>query len=168
MDGLNEKGLHVGLFYFPGFAKYQQIQPADIVNTVAPWELGLFLLSTCSDVRKRSLPPRAYVLASCAERYGLRTARALHRVRPVATVWFWNPPRGNSKIHQNPLGVMSNSPTFDWHMMNLSNYVNLTVSNVPKIDVSGNQIKGLGQGSGMLGIPGDFTPPSRFVRAVAF
>jgi choloylglycine hydrolase len=75
---------------------------------------------------------------------------------------------GELKIHANPLGVMSNSPTFDWHMTNLSNYVNLTVSNVPKIDVRGKQIKGLGQGSGMLGIPGDFTPPSRFVRAVAF
>jgi choloylglycine hydrolase len=63
---------------------------------------------------------------------------------------------------------MSNSPTFDWHMTNLSNYVNLTVSNVPKIDVAGKALKGFGQGSGMLGIPGDFTPPSRFVRAVAF
>ena len=63
---------------------------------------------------------------------------------------------------------MSNSPTFDWHMTNLSNYVNMTVNNVPKFDVDGKAIKGLGQGSGMLGIPGDFTPPSRFVRAVAF
>ena len=75
---------------------------------------------------------------------------------------------GELKIHANPLGVMTNSPTFDWHMTNLSNYVNMTVSNVPKIDVGGKEIKGLGQGSGMLGIPGDFTPPSRFVRAVAF
>ena len=75
---------------------------------------------------------------------------------------------GELKIHPNPLGVMSNSPTFDWHMINLSNYVNMTVSNVPKLDVAGTELKGLGQGSGMLGIPGDFTPPSRFVRAVAF
>ena len=63
---------------------------------------------------------------------------------------------------------MTNSPTFDWHMTNLSNYVNLTVTNVPTVDVGGKEIKGLGQGSGMLGMPGDFTPPSRFVRAVAF
>jgi choloylglycine hydrolase len=39
---------------------------------------------------------------------------------------------------------------------------------VEKIDRVGKEIKGLGQGSGMLGLPGDFTPPSRFVRAVAF
>ena len=63
---------------------------------------------------------------------------------------------------------MSNSPTFDWHMTNLSNYVTMTDKNVAKIDLAGKEIKGLGQGSGMLGLPGDFTPPSRFVRAVAF
>ena len=49
---------------------------------------------------------------------------------------------GELKIHQNPLGVMTNSPTFDWHMTNLSNYVNMTVSNVPKIDVGGKEIRG--------------------------
>src|ERR1700722_14128948 len=49
VDGLNEKGLHVGLFYFPGFAKYQEIKAEDFGKTLAPWELGSFLLGTCSD-----------------------------------------------------------------------------------------------------------------------
>ena len=48
LDGLNEKGLHVGLFYFPGFAKYQAIRSDEIKQTLAPWELGVFLLGTCS------------------------------------------------------------------------------------------------------------------------
>ncbi len=55
-----------------------------------------------------------------------------------------------------------------WHMTTLSNYLNLTVSNVPSLDVAGTDLKGFGQGSGMLGLQGDFTPPSPFVRAVAF
>jgi choloylglycine hydrolase len=75
---------------------------------------------------------------------------------------------GEPKVHENPLGVMTNSPTFDWHLTNLRNYVNLTVTNVPPIDVAGIKVPGFGQGSGMLGLPGDFTPPSRFIRAVAF
>lgn len=53
-------------------------------------------------------------------------------------------------------------------MTNLGNYVNETVSNVPEIDMGGEKIKSLGQGSGMLGLPGHFTPPSRFIRAAAF
>jgi choloylglycine hydrolase len=72
------------------------------------------------------------------------------------------------KLHDNPLGAMSNSPTFDWHMTNLRNYVNLTATNVPPIDLGGITLAQFGQGSGMRGLPGDFTPPSRFVRAVAF
>jgi choloylglycine hydrolase len=75
---------------------------------------------------------------------------------------------GELKVHANPFGVMSNSPSFDWHVTNLANYINLTVTNVPPIEIDGRQVKSFGQGSGMLGLPGDFTPPSRFVRAVAF
>jgi choloylglycine hydrolase len=169
VDGLNEKGLQVGLFYFPGFATYQEIKAQDAGKALAPWELGVFLLGTCSDVKEA-------VAAAGDVRVGKVVQKDMGFVPPVHYILtdasgesvVLEHVSGELKIHQNPLGVMSNSPTFDWHMTNLSNYVNMTVSNVPKIDVGGIEIKGFGQGSGMLGIPGDFTPPSRFVRAVAF
>jgi len=75
---------------------------------------------------------------------------------------------GKLNIHDNPLGVMSNSPAFDWHMTNLRNYVNFSLTNVPPIQLGSVKLTPFGQGSGMLGLPGDFTPPSRFVRAAAF
>jgi choloylglycine hydrolase len=53
-------------------------------------------------------------------------------------------------------------------MTNLRNYVNLSVTSVPPLDMGGMKLSQLGQGAGMHGLPGDFTPPSRFVRAVAF
>ena len=169
VDGLNEKGLHVGLFYFPGFATYQEIKAEDAGKALAPWELGVFLLGTCADVKEA-------VAAARDVRIGEVVQKEMGFVPPVHFILtdssgesvVLEPVGGQLKIHQNPLGVMTNSPTFDWHMTNLSNYVNMTVSNVPRIEVGGKEIKGLGQGSGMLGLPGDFTPPSRFVRAVAF
>lgn len=169
VDGLNEKGLQVGLFYFPGFATYQEITAQDNDKALAPWELGVYLLGTCSDVKEA-------VVAAKDVRVGEVVQKDMGFVPPVHYVLTDSSGQcvvleyvgRELKIYQNPLGVMSNSPPFDWHMTNLSNYVNLTVSNVPKLDVGGNAIKGLGQGSGMLGLPGDFTPPSRFVRAVAF
>jgi hypothetical protein len=72
------------------------------------------------------------------------------------------------KIYDNPLGVVTNAPTFDWHMTNLRNYINLSATNVPAVDMGGITLAQFGQGSGLRGLPGDFTPPSRFVRAVAF
>ncbi len=74
----------------------------------------------------------------------------------------------NCNVYDAPLGVITNSPTFDWHMTNLRNYVNFSLSNVPPVKLGPVTLQPFGQGSGMLGMPGDFTPPSRFVRAVAF
>ncbi len=78
------------------------------------------------------------------------------------------PIKGKLVFYDNPIGVMTNSPTFDWHMTNLRNYTNMKAENVNSMTINGVTFKQLGQGSGMYGIPGDFTPPSRFVRATAF
>jgi choloylglycine hydrolase len=169
VDGLNEKGLHVGLFYFPGFATYQKVDATEAGKALAPWELGAFLLGTCADVKEA-------VTAAEGVRVGAVVQKDMGFVPGVHYVVtdsggggvVLEHVGGQLKVHRNPLGVMSNSPTFDWHMINLSNYVNLSVTNVPKLDLAGVELQGLGQGSGMLGLPGDFTPPSRFVRAVAF
>jgi choloylglycine hydrolase len=75
---------------------------------------------------------------------------------------------GKLVVYDNPLGVITNSPTFDWQMTNLRNYVNFSLTNVPPVKVESVTLQPFGQGTGMLGMPGDFTPPSRFVRAVAF
>jgi choloylglycine hydrolase len=168
-DGLNEKGLHVGIFYFPGYGKYQAVTEKDYDRTLAPHEFAGFLLGVCGSVEEA-------VTAAKAVRVGEVVLDAFGFVPPFH--FIVNDGSGKSavleyvagelKIHDNPLGVITNSPTFDWHMTNLANYVNLTVSNVPKLDVDGLALRALGQGSGMLGLPGDFTPPSRFVRAVAF
>ena len=60
---------------------------------------------------------------------------------------------------------MTNSPKYDWHLTNLRNYVNLNAENVPPVVIEGISFAGTGQGTGLKGIPGDPTPPSRFVRA---
>lgn len=169
VDGLNEKGLHVGVFYFPGFAQYQAMREGDERRAVAPHELASLLLGTCANVGEA-------VEAAGGVRVGAVVLKEFGFVPPVHFIVSDASGRsvvlehvgGELKVHSNPLGVMSNSPAFDWHMTNLSNYVNLTVSDVPRLDVGGVELKVLGQGGGMLGLPGDFTPPSRFVRAVAF
>jgi choloylglycine hydrolase len=62
--------------------------------------------------------------------------------------------------------VLANEPRLPWHRQNLSNYANLSFVDPPAERLSGLTIEPLGCGSGLLGLPGDFTPPSRFVRAV--
>ena len=101
-------------------------------------------------------------------------ADSLHWFQPWTKVLEWKEPHskwfvgGKLNVYDNPLGVVTNSPTFDWHMTNLRNYVNLSADNVPPLNLGGMTLAQFGQGSGLRGLPGDFTPPSRFVRAVAF
>ena len=71
----------------------------------------------------------------------------------------------NLVAHDNPLGTVTNTPNFDWHMTNLRNYMTVNPSNV---DQSKIELRALGAGNGMWGISGDLNPTSRFVRAALF
>jgi choloylglycine hydrolase len=68
------------------------------------------------------------------------------------------------RIYDNIACVMTNSPGYDFMLENLKSYVNLAPENVDRMYFDKQMIP-FGQGSGMLGIPGDFTPPSRFVKS---
>jgi choloylglycine hydrolase len=76
--------------------------------------------------------------------------------------------KGELKIFEAKLGVITNAPTYDWHEINLRNYLNLSHVALPSKKIEEMDFAPLGGGSGMIGLPGDFTPPSRFVRALAF
>jgi choloylglycine hydrolase len=169
IDGHNEKGLAVGLFYFPGYAKYQEVKEAAVKSALAPWELGVYLLGNCANVNEAVDAARGVRVGEVVQK-DMGFVPPCHYIvndaggRCVVLEYV----NGELHVHDNPLGVMSNSPTFDWHLTNLRNYVNLSVTNVPPVEISQIKFLSFGQGSGMLGLPGDFTPPSRFVRAVAF
>lgn len=169
VDGINEKGLHVGAFYFPGFAKFQEVSEDDVARSLAPHQLPTFLLGTAASVEEalnavRQIKVGEVVFAN----FGFVPPAHLILTDATGKAAVIEYVKGELHIHDNPLGVMSNSPAFDWHMINLGNYVNLSVNNVAETDIGGVDIKGLGQGTGMLGLPGDFTPPSRFLRAAIF
>ena len=78
------------------------------------------------------------------------------------------PVDGTLKVHDAPLGVMTNAPTYDWHMTNLNNYLSLTVKDIDTAKVGPVTLSAFGSGSGLHGLPGDFTPPSRFIRAAIY
>jgi choloylglycine hydrolase len=64
-------------------------------------------------------------------------------------------------------GVLTNAPTFDWHLINVRNFLNLKAMSAGPVKVGASVLSPIGSGSGLLGIPGDWTPPSRFVRVAA-
>jgi choloylglycine hydrolase len=169
VDGLNEAGLAVGLFYFPSYAQYQQVAADEVDRALAPWELATYLLGTCANVDQAVAAAKRVLVADVVQEQFGSVPECHYVVHDAAgRSAVLEHAKGELRVYANPLGVITNSPTFDWHLTNLSNYINLSVTNVPPVELSGEAVRSLGQGTGMLGLPGDFSPPSRFVRAVAF
>jgi choloylglycine hydrolase len=74
---------------------------------------------------------------------------------------------GEVEVYDGFLGVITNSPGYDWHLTNLRNYLGLSPVAALPVEIGGEVFSPFGAGAGLRGLPGDFTPPSRFVRAVA-
>ena len=69
------------------------------------------------------------------------------------------------QVYENTLGVVTNAPPYDFHMLNLRNYAKLSRFNNDPLELGPDEFPPTGEGSGLIGLPGDITPPSRFVRA---
>ena len=169
VDGLNEAGLAAGTFYFPGSVGYPPYDAGRAADSIAPWELGSYLLENHASVEEvRAAVGSLHLPAVVYPAWGF--APPFHYVvhDSSGASLVIEPVDGELRVHDNPLGVLTNAPTFDWHLTNLRNYVGFSLTGAPPTRLGDVTIESLGIGSGMLGLPGDFTPPSRFVRAVAF
>jgi choloylglycine hydrolase len=173
LDGINDQGLSVGLFYFPGYASYTPVTTENAGHAIAPHEFGMWVLANFATVDEvREGLKNIVVVPTPAP--GLGSAQGMV---PPAHFFLQDksgkslvvePVDGTLKVHDAPLGVMTNAPTYDWHMANLANYINLSVNDIGSIKFGDQEVSAFGAGAGLLGLPGDFTPPSRFVRAAIF
>jgi choloylglycine hydrolase len=169
VDGMNEKGLALGLFYHPGYAEYEAYNPADAAKSMAPTDVGQYLLSTCATVNEvRTAIAAVRVVPVVEPALGITPPVHYLVTEPSGRAIVIEFTKGELKVYDAPLGVITNSPNYDWHETNLRNYINLSPVALPGKAIGDLNFKPLGGGSGMIGLPGDFTPPSRFVRAVAF
>lgn len=167
-DGLNEKGLGFGALYLPGETKYQDVNPGEEGQALSNARLGNWVLGNFATVDEvREALKGVVVWGEPAPQLG--SFSPLHYVIHDSTgksivIEFVD---GAAHVYDNKVGVLTNSPTYDWHIQNLRNYVNLTPVNAAPIKMGNATYAGTGQGSGLHGLPGDPTPPSRFVMAAA-
>lgn len=168
LDGMNEAGLMVGANYHPGFAEYLEVDETMMETSIGAVDVMAYIATsyaTVDEVRdaladlrvvavvepKLGFPPPLHIMVS-------------DRSGETIVIEFLE---GETVIFEAPLRVMTNAPTYDFHMTNLRNYINLSPVALPTREIADLDFAPLGGGSGMIGLPGDNTPVSRFVRAVA-
>ncbi len=169
IDGMNEKGLTANLFYHPGIADYPRVDLSDLSQSIGPLDVPQYLMTTCATVDEAKTALSDITVVSVTEP-AIGIASPIHVIvtEPSGKAIVIEFANKGVQIFDAPLGVITNSPEYSWHTTNLRNYLNLSAVAWPTKKVDEMDFAPLGGGSGMIGLPGDFTPPSRFIRAVAF
>lgn len=168
LDGINEHGLAATTQYFADDNVYSSLEAIETAGKKAVYaeQFIFYLLSMCRDIEDVLLHLKEVAIpdTSLLQAEGLPqhffvkdlTGRAVV-IEPSKELGF--------AVYENPIGVMTNSPSFDWHLTNLRQYTGLSAFSHPSMSFNGNEIPSFGKGSGLSGLPGDFTAPSRFIRA---
>ena len=167
IDGINEAGLGLGALFFPGEAQYQEMK-SDTSRTITVNDLPRYILQNYGtlDEIKKDLPSLNVV--------GIETPQMGNIIIPAH--FSVHDKTGNGIVIEytkdglgiyDSIGIMTNSPSYPWHLTNVKNYVGLSAEGVKPEVIDGVSFAATGQGSGLMGIPGDPTPPSRFIRAGA-
>ncbi len=170
MDGINEKGLVAAAFYFSNYAQYADINAQNQNQALSPVDFTNWILTQFATIDEVKEGIESIAIAPTVLKNWGPTPPPFHYIvydKSGKSIVI-EPRGGTLKVYENKIGTITNSPTFDWQLTNLSNYMNLSPYNVHPLDLRGFLTTSFGQGSGMLGLPGDFTPPSRFVRAALF
>lgn len=162
-DATNEEGLSIAGLYFPGNAVYNDEK--ENCDNIASFELIPWILGSFSNV---------LALKKVLKRLNI-TNKPFNEIFPVTELhWMISDKnecivleqtKNGLQIYDNPYGVLTNNPPFYYHDINMSNYINISAK-LPENKFSKDiNLKPYGQGMGMIGLPGDVTPTSRFVRA---
>jgi len=165
-DATNEKGLSIAGLNFPGNADYKPY--CEGKDNVTPFELIPWILGQCAAVSEaKALLERINLLnENFSEALPLSPLHWIISDRECSITL--ESVREGVRIYDNPIGVLTNNPTFDYHLFNLNNYMHLTKED-PENTFAGEKDKlelcRYSRGMGAMGLPGDTSSMSRFVRA---
>lgn len=166
VEGINESGLSAGLFFFPEYGQYTPYDPSQNDHTICDMQFVSWVLSQFDSIDQVKAALKKVKVVTLNHKIGAVHWRIAEPGGRMVVLEFVG---GVPQFYENTLGVLTNAPGFQWHMTNLNNYINLRPGSAPDQTIKpGIILQPLGHGSGMLGLPGDYTSPSRFVRATFY
>lgn len=169
-DAMNEAGLYVAVYYFPDFASFAPYDEAQADRSLSVGDFMRWMLSSFKSVAEVKANLGKVLVVNVADpRFGGAPLPFHWKIADEtgAAIVLEIVEGGQVKVYDALLGVITNAPDYGWHLTNVRNYLGLAGAPKEPITLDGRQLSPLGGGSGLMGLPGDFTPPSRFVRALA-
>lgn len=168
-DGINEEGLMGSSNLLPAYATFTKEINENKINLVTTQAFS-YLLTRCKNIEEVRKEAENLVIIEPEESGLQQTANQMHFffMDAKGNKLVLEPKDGRLMAYDNPYGALTNAPEFPWHETNLKNYLNIRPENIDEQNVNGKIITKFGEGSGAVGLPGDFTPPSRFIRSAYF
>ena len=163
-DAVNQAGLSMAGLNFPGNAFYGTEKSG--MDNIAPFELIPWVLCQCRDLRdaKKLLQNTNLTATPFSPEYPLSD---LHWMIADETGSITvEPSKTGLTIIENPVGVLTNNPPFDYHLHNLCNYMHLSEKDPQNTLAPSLSLTPYSRGMGAMGMPGDLSSPSRFIKAV--
>ena len=162
-DGTNEYGLSMAGLYFPGNAVYYP--PDNNLDNIAPFEFIPWILAQCKTAEEALKKIQNVNLVDIAYNDAFPLSPLHWIVDDHLQSITVEPTDSGLQIYDNPYGVLTNNPPFDYHIQNISNYINLTREEPVNRFAPDLQIRSYSRGMGGIGLPGDLSSSSRFIRA---
>lgn len=162
-DATNEYGLSMAGLNFVGNAVYHEAEYGK--KNLCTFELIPYLLATCKTVEEAMITLEGLNIISTPFNESTPNAMLHWIIADRVESMTIESMTDGIRIYRNPLGVLTNNPPFDYHLTNLNNYLNLTADE-PKNRFSKNvELEPYSRGMGAMGMPGDLSSSSRFIRA---
>ena len=162
-EATNEKGLSIAGLYFPGNACYEKTKKEKI--NMLPFELIPWLLGNFASIKSAKKELQKINLINEPFSENMPLAELHWMISDKNNCIILEQTKEGLKIYDNPIGVLTNNPQFLYHLTNINNYLNLTPKNTESRFSDNISLSSYGQGMGAIGLPGDNSPASRFVRA---
>ncbi len=162
-EATNEKGVSVAGLNFPGNADYKPFD--ENLYNITPFEFIPYILAKCKNI---------YEVEKELERINLVNENFSDDLPLSPLHWIISDKnksltvecvKSGLKIYENHVGVLTNNPTFDYHLMNLNNYMSLCEGASENNFSDDIKFENYSLGLGALGLPGDFSSASRFIKA---
>lgn len=162
-DATNEKGLSMAGLNFPENADYKPFH--EKLNNVTPFEFIPYILGKCKNIYEALEEVNKINLVNINFSENLPLSPLHFIISDRTKSLTVESVKDGLKIYENPVGVLTNNPTFDYHLMNLNNYMTLNEGKCENKFSDELKFNNYSLGLGALGLPGDFSSPSRFIKA---
>lgn len=162
-EAVNEKGLGMAGLLFPGNAHYQT--PAEGADNIASFELIPWILGQCADCREaRALLDKIRIVDTSFSKE-LPPSPLHWLIADKTDCITLECTKEGMRVYDNPVGVLTNNPPFPQQMFSLNQYMHLSPGQPVNQFSDKLDLTRFSQGMGALGLPGDLSSGSRFVRA---